>query len=29
MLNTIKALISKDLIDSYINYDAFVSVDNF
>ena len=26
-LNTIKALISKALIDSYINHDEFVSVD--
>ena len=28
MLNTIKVLISKALIDSYINYDDFLSVNN-
>ena len=28
MLNTIKVLISKALIDSYINYDDFFSVNN-
>ena len=27
-LNTIKVLISKALIDSYISHDKFVSVDN-
>ena len=28
MLNTTKVLISKTLIDSYINHDKFVSVNN-